>query len=284
MTDTGAASPISIVSRRSADLMTSNLAAKTFLITGASGIAEATARLAGAAGARLFVAGIDPAQVERLMAELRGAGVVIDGHVGDLSEESVVSEAVRRCLELHGRIDGLFNVVGMSGRRYGDGPVHESTAEGWRMTFRHNLDPTWLMCREVAQAMLRQPPDEAGGRGAILNMTSVLAAAPDADHFATHAYAAAKGAISSLTLAMAAYYAPYRIRVNAIAPGLVRTPMSLRAQANPAIIELMKIKQPLHEDLIEAADIARPALFLLSDEARSITGEIMTIDAGWRVS
>jgi enoyl-[acyl-carrier-protein] reductase (NADH) len=60
--------------------------------------------------------------------------------------------------------------------------------------------------------------------------------------------------------------------------------MSLRAQANPAIIELMKIKQPLHEDLIEAADIARPALFLLSDEARSITGEILTIDAGWRVS
>ncbi|MFM8393685.1 MAG: SDR family NAD(P)-dependent oxidoreductase [Acidobacteriota bacterium] len=264
--------------------MTSNLTSKTFLITGSSGIAEATARLAGAAGARLFIAAIDPVQVERLTGELRGEGVIIDGHVGDLSEEAVVAEAVRRCLELYGRIDGLFNVVGMSGRRYGDGPVHESTAAGWQMTLRHNLDPTWLMCRAVAGAMLRQPPDAAGGRGAILNMTSVLAAAPEADHFATHAYAAAKGAISSLTLAMASYYAPHQIRVNAIAPGLVRTPMSLRAQANPEIIELMKRKQPLHEDLIEAADIARPALFLLSDEARSITGEIMTIDAGWRVS
>lgn len=264
--------------------MTNNRSSLTILITGSSGIAEATARLAGEGGARLFIAGIERGQVERLIAELREQGVTVNGHVGDLSEEAVVREAVSRCRELYGRIDGLFNVVGMSGRRYGDGPVHESTVEGWRMTLRHNLDPTWLMCREVAGVMLGQSANAAGGRGAILNMTSVLAAAPEASHFATHAYAAAKGAISSLTIAMASYYAAHRIRVNAIAPGLVRTPMSARAQTNPEIIELMKKKQPLHEDLIEAVDVARTALFLLSDESRSITGEILNIDAGWRVS
>ena len=123
--------------------------------------------------------------------------------------------------------------------------------------------------------MLRQPLSETGLRGAIVNMASVLALSPEAGHFATHAYAASKGAIISLTRTMAAYYAPHKIRVNAVAPGLVRTPMSARAQKDPVILELMKTKQPLCEDLIEAEDVARAALFLLSDQSRFITGEIL---------
>jgi NAD(P)-dependent dehydrogenase (short-subunit alcohol dehydrogenase family) len=85
-------------------------------------------------------------------------------------------------------------------------------------------------------------------------------------------------------MAMAARYASDKIRVNAIAPGLTRTPMSGRAQQNPDILEFMRIKQPLSEDLIEADDVARAALFLLSSEARYITGEVLRVDAGWRVS
>jgi NAD(P)-dependent dehydrogenase (short-subunit alcohol dehydrogenase family) len=264
--------------------MTSSLEGKTVLITGSSGIAAATAHLAGRLGARLCVVGIDGEQVDALVEELRVEGVAITGEVGDLSEEETVGRVVARCAGEYGRIDGLFNVAGISGRRYGDGPVHESTFDGWRMTFRHNLDPTWLMCREVTRVMLGQLPDESGVRGSILNMASVLATAPEPHHFATHAYAAAKGAIVSLTTAMASYYAGHLIRVNALAPGLVRTPMSARAQTSAEVLELMKRKQPLRAGMIAAGDVARAAIFLLSDESSSITGEILLIDAGWRIS
>jgi NAD(P)-dependent dehydrogenase (short-subunit alcohol dehydrogenase family) len=115
-------------------------------------------------------------------------------------------------------------------------------------------------------------------------MGSVLADFPQRDFFSTHAYAASKGAINALTKAAASYYAPQKIRINAIAPGLVRTPMSERAQHNPAILELMKTKQPLVENLIMAEDIAHTALFLMSDEARTITGEVVKVDGGWSVS
>ena len=83
---------------------------------------------------------------------------------------------------------------------------------------------------------------------------------------------------------MAAYYAPHKIRVNVIAPSLVRTPMSARAQQDPHILELMRRKQPLVEDLLAAEDVARAALFLLSDEARVITGDVLEVDGGWCVS
>ncbi len=87
-----------------------------------------------------------------------------------------------------------------------------------------------------------------------------------------------------MSKSIAAYYAPLKIRVNVIAPSLIRTPMSRRAQDNEAILDLMKTKQPLAEDLIDAEDVARAALFLLSDESRMITGDVLTVDAGWSVS
>jgi NAD(P)-dependent dehydrogenase (short-subunit alcohol dehydrogenase family) len=83
---------------------------------------------------------------------------------------------------------------------------------------------------------------------------------------------------------MASYYAPHKIRVNVIAPALIRTPMSRRAQETPEVLELMNTKQPLVEDLIEAEEVARAALFLLGDDARVITGDVLTVDAGWCVS
>ena len=83
---------------------------------------------------------------------------------------------------------------------------------------------------------------------------------------------------------MAAYYAGSGIRVNAIAPGLTRTPMSLRAQSDEKILTQMKTKQPLAGTLIDPDDIARAAMFLLSDSARYVTGQVLGVDAGWEVS
>jgi NAD(P)-dependent dehydrogenase (short-subunit alcohol dehydrogenase family) len=151
------------------------------------------------------------------------------------------------------------------------------------MTLDVNLGSTFRVCRALLRTMLQQPPDAGGRRGAILTMGSVTALSPEPHHFATHAYAASKSGIMGLSEATASYYAPHGIRINALAPGLVRTPMSRRAQNDAEIMAFMKDKQPL-ADLIEPDDIARAAVFLLSDEARTITGVVFPVDAGWRVS
>ena len=259
--------------------MRGRLANKVCLITGSTGIGAATVRLAAREGAAAFVVSRDEGSC-RALAEEIGCGY----HVADLKRSGEVDAAVESCLARHDRVDALFNVAGVSGRSLGDGPVHECSEEGWEITMETNVKSVFLMCRAVVRRMLEQPVGESGMRGSILNMASVLAFSPEPRFFATHAYAASKSAIIGLTRAMAAYYAPSKIRVNAVAPGLTRTPMSLRAQQNHHLLEFMKTKQPLSEDLIEADDVARAAVFLLSDDARNITGEVMSVDAGWRIS
>ena len=257
---------------------------QTYLITGSTGIAAATARLAGQEGARLFFVSHDAASCELLAADLAGDGIVSGFYVADLTIPAQVSSAVAACVEQFERIDSLFNVVGISGRRFGDGPIHECTAEGWDKTMDTNVKTTFLMCREVINVMLRQTPDLHGLRGAILNMGSILSFSPEPKHFATHAYAASKAAVIGLSRSMAAYYAPHKIRVNVIAPSLVKTPMSIRAQQDEQIIEYMRIKHPLGQEMLSSDDVARAALFLLSPDSRRITGQVIKIDAGWSVS
>jgi NAD(P)-dependent dehydrogenase (short-subunit alcohol dehydrogenase family) len=259
--------------------MRERLQNKVCLITGSTGIAAATAKSAVGEGAQVFIAGKDEQGCRTLADELG-----CEYHVADLTLGNEVALAVERCVARYDRVDALFNVAGISGRRFGDGPLHECSEEGWDVTLETNLKSAFLMSREVVRAMLNQTLNEAGLRGTILNMGSVLASSPEPKFFATHAYAASKSAIIGLTQAMAAYYAPHKIRINAIAPALTRTPMSARAQQNAEILEFIRTKQPLSEDLIEAEDVARAAVFLLSDESRYITGEVMTVDAGWRVS
>ena len=116
-------------------------------------------------------------------------------------------------------------------------------------------------------------------------MTSVLGLSPSPKHFATHAYAAAKAAIIGLTKSAAAHYAPQNIRINAIAPALVDTPMSKRAKGDDAIMNFIKNKQPLDGGRIGAPDdLDGAAVFLMSDAAKFITGQVLAIDGGWTVS
>ena len=197
----------------------------------------------------------------------------------DLCSEPGAEAAFQAALAHCGRLDALFNIAGISGRGFGDGPVHECTAEGWDTTVGNNLRSTFLICRAAIRHWIAA---ETGG--AILNTSSVLASSPAPRHFATHAYAASKGALESLTLAMAATYAPHRIRVNAVAPGLVRTPMTTRAQSDAEILEYVRAKQPLSGGILEASEIARAALFLLSDESRYVTGQVLAVDGGWSVT
>jgi NAD(P)-dependent dehydrogenase (short-subunit alcohol dehydrogenase family) len=252
---------------------------KVLIVTGAAGIGAATIRLAAAGGARVVIATADEVAGFELAAET-GA----ECWAGDLTLPHAASGVLAHCLSRFGRVDGLFNVAGLSGRRYGDGPVHEIQDEAWHTTLSHNLTVAFRMCREIAGRMLEQPPDDMGARGAIVNMGSVLVESPEPRHFPTHAYAAAKGAITALSKSMAAYYAPHGIRVNVIAPGLVRTPAGERTSLDPEFQDFVRKKQSLKNGMIEIADVARAALFLLGDESRSMTGEVLTIDGGWRLS
>lgn len=245
------------------------------LITGSTGIAEATALKAAQQGDSIFVISRDESHCLDLCARLPESGY----YACDLREESAVAEALTACLNRFGGVDALFNVAGISGRKHGDGPLHECTAEGWDVTLDSNARSMFLVCRGVLRRWLdtRRP-------GTILNMSSVLAFSPEPQHFAAHAYAASKGAIISMSLAMAAYYAPRKIRVNVIAPGLVRTPMSARAQSDEDVLEFIAHKQPLSGGMLDAGDVAETALFLLGEQARNITGQVVSVDGGWTVS
>jgi NAD(P)-dependent dehydrogenase (short-subunit alcohol dehydrogenase family) len=249
--------------------------ARTFFITGASGIAAATARLAAKNGESVFLFANEREQCEAIARELAECAYF----VGRVEDEAAVTAAVAACGEQFAGIDAVFNVAGMSGRSLGDGPLHECSTEAWNGLLEVHASGTFFVCREVIKYWLA-----AKRGGAILNTSSVLARFPEPERFATNAYPASKGAVEAMTIAAAAYYAPHEIRMNVLAPGLVRTPMSARAQADAGILEFIAGKQPLAKGFIEPDDLARVAYFLLSEDARAITGEIIRADGGWAVT
>ena len=255
-----------------------------WVVAGTTGIAAAAAERAAAAGTALLLVGRSPEHGLELRDRLRRTGAPCEFLSADLTDDDAGARVVEAAVRAFGRIDAAFNVAGISGRRFGDGPAHECTPAGWDAVMNTNARGLFLLCGALLRQMLQQPPGENGQRGALLNMASVLAWSPSPHHFATHAYAASKAAIIGFSRAMAAHYAPHGIRVNVIAPALVRTPMSQRAQENPAIGEFLVTKQPLLRDFITADQVAQAAVFLLGDGAAAITGDVLTVDGGWCVS
>lgn len=240
------------------------LAGKIGIVTGgASGIGLATAELFTEEGAQVVVF------------DIKNAGP--DDPQVDVTSPLEVEDAVTHVVSKHGRLDILVNVAGGSGRRWGDGPTDACTLEGWEKTLTLNLDSVFYCCKFALQAMLRQ------GQGAIVNIASVLGMVGGDEDFATHAYAASKGAVISLTRSIAAYYAPRGIRANVICPGLIATPMSQRARESEPIRRRLSQLQPLTGDFGSPNDVAAAALYLASDESSFVTGSVLTVDGGWTV-
>ena len=247
---------------------------EVLLITGSSGIAAAVARMWAADGS-VFVLGVNENECRSLADELDDAGYA----VVDVRDEAAVKRGISDCLHRFGKIDALMNVAGMSARSLGDGPLHQCTSEAWNAVMDLNATGTFLTCREVLGLWTKNHQ-----AGAILNTGSVLARHPQREYFATAGYAASKGAIEAMSVAAAAYYAPEGIRINVIAPGLVHTPMTARAQGNAEIAKYMMHKQPLRKGMLTPEDIAKTACFLLRQDSSPITGQIVNVDAGWAVS
>jgi NAD(P)-dependent dehydrogenase (short-subunit alcohol dehydrogenase family) len=257
---------------------------RVYLITASTGIGAETARLLAGQGHRIFVVSRTTAHCDALTAELQRLGIDAASFTGDLAEPTVPAAAVARCVETFGRIDGLFNVAGISARRFGDGPLHLCSEEGWKKIMDTNLASQYRMSREAIRVMLDQEPrPDNGQRGVILNMASILGIHPEPHNFSALAYATAKGGIIAMTRASAAYYAAEKIRINAIAPALVHTPMSSRASEDPEILEFIAHKQPLTSGMIPVEDVASVSAFLLTDGSRSMTGEVVEVDGGWNL-
>lgn len=257
---------------------------RTVLVAGSTGMAASATRAIAAEGGRVFVASRTEAHARELAESIVMGGGLAGWQAADLADEGDVDRVVAACVSAFGRVDAVYHVAGISGRRFGDGPVHEATLDGWETVLQANVTSLFLVTRAALRRMLEQERDARGIRGTLLAMSSVLATHPASAHFATHAYAASKGAIEALTRAVAAYYAPHGIRANAIAPALVATPMSRRAQEDPTILAYLAEKQPLAGGPIDADAVTATALHLLAPETAMVTGQVVAVDAGWGVS
>ena len=247
------------------------------IIGGTRGLGWSAAQACLRQGARVVVVGRDPLAASSPMEPAERTLEVI---LADARDPETAERAIACCVGRFGGFHGLYHVAGGSGRAWGDGPLHEIPLGGWQQTLDLNLTSAFLSNGAAIRWFLREKQP-----GCILNCGSVLAQSPSPDLFGTVAYATAKSALEGMTLAAASAYAPHDIRVNLLAPGLTATPMSLRAQSNPAIQDFITRKQPLDGGRMgRPEDLDAAVVWLLSEGSRFVTGQVIAVDGGWSVS
>ncbi len=239
------------------------LMGRVAIVTGAgSGIGRASAVLFAKEGAHVALVDRDGAGLQETLAAIEGAKGEASVHVGDVGEADFAQATVGVILARRGRLDVLMTAAGFSC----GGTVLTTDPADWDAVFRTNVGGTWLWARAAVPAMQRQ------GRGSIITLASQLAIAGGKGN---SAYIAAKGAIISLTRG---------IRVNAIAPGAIDTPMLRRSfarHADPEPVREASRNRHAMKRFGEAEEVAETALHLASDASSFTTGTVMVVDGGW---
>ena len=243
------------------------LEGKIALVTGAgAGIGAAVAKRFTTEGAHVYVSDVDGAAAAAVAAGIAGQGQSATAITLDVTRGQDIHAAFRTIEAAHGRLDILVNNAGLNVR--GD--------------FRHMSDADWTKIREVnLDGVVRIARDgfnllQASGRGSLINLASIMG------HRGLRqlaGYAATKGAVSALTRALAVEYAPYGIRVNALAPGFIETALTDRVLRVPAIAKVLLDQTPMKR-FGTADDVAAAALFFASDDSTFVTGAELAVDGG----
>lgn len=252
------------------------------IVGGTTGLGLSAARACIAESARVIVVGRNADAAHQAQVDLGPNAIAL---AADAVDPSTAPRAIEQAITHFGGFHALYHVAGGSGRKMGDGPLHEITDDGWRYTLDLNLTSLFNSDRAAARQFLRQHSAGQTPGGSVLNMGSVLGFSPSPTFFTTHAYAATKSAIVGFTKSCAAYYAKHDIRFNVLAPALVETPMSQRAAGDEQIGAFIRTKQPLDGGRIgRPQDLDAAAVYFLSDESRFVTGQVLAVDGGWCIS
>ena len=256
------------------------LSSKVAIVVGAGqtpgdtvGNGRATALLFAREGAKVLAVDRNARSAEETAAMIASEGGTASAFEADVTKESDAKALVAACLERYGRIDVLHNNVGIG---TGDGGLSRLTEETWDHVFDVNLKPALFACKHAVPVMREQ------GSGAIINVSSIASICAAG----ILAYKSSKAALNAFTHGLAMLHAKHGIRVNAILPGLMNTPMAIESisQArNMPKEELIRARDsmiPLGGKMGTAWDVAYAALFLASDEAKFITGVLLPVDGG----
>jgi NAD(P)-dependent dehydrogenase (short-subunit alcohol dehydrogenase family) len=243
---------------------------QTVLITGAlTGIGRATAIAFARQGANLVVSGRRDEEGFKLAAELNALGATAEFVHADVTKEADVSALVRRTVERFGRLDVAVNNAGVEGAA---GPITDQTEANYRTTFDANVLGVFLSLKHELPVMLAQ------GSGSIINLSSI---AGQVGFAGASIYAASKHAVDGLTKSAALESAATGVRVNGVAPGPVETPMLDRFTGGDAAVKAGFLQSIPAGRGATPDEIAETILFLASDKARYLTGQIIPLDGGY---
>jgi NAD(P)-dependent dehydrogenase (short-subunit alcohol dehydrogenase family) len=252
--------------------MTGRMTGRVVLITGGgSGIGRAACQLFAREGATVVAVGPDEAALRDTVASIHGAGGAAEWRFGDVRRAEDARRAVDETVARHGRLDALCNNAGIEF----SAPIHETPEEKWDLVVDTNLKGVYQMSRHAIPVMVRQ------GRGVIVNTASQLAFVGAKSY---GAYCASKGGVVNLTRAMALDLGRHGIRVNALCPGAVDTPLLRRLfESGTGPQGTLADLAEMHAlgRVAEPVEIARAMLFLASDDASFMTGAALVADGGY---
>lgn len=244
-----------------------SLQGKVAIVTGGSrGIGRHISLLLAKKGASVAIGSRTPSECEKVAEEIRAAGGKAEGFFLDVSKRETICQLVREVVEWKGRVDILINNAGTNVRK----PALEFTEGEWDLIMETNLKGAFFCAQEVARVMIK------GGGGKILNVSSAAGGMP-VPWLAP--YSISKAGLNQMTRILAVEWARYNIRVNAIAPSYIETPLTREWLKDPQRYQMIARRSPMRR-LANLPDLEGAVLLLVSKASAFITGQVIFIDGG----